>query len=322
MGIRGRVSRSTLADANERHDWRIFADFASVIITRARGLYASDPFGEELRLSAYALDSTTIDLCLSLFPWARFRQSKGAVKMHTLLDLHGNIPTCIFISDGKLADVKILDQLVLDAGSFYIMDRGYVDFERLQRFNAASAFYVTRTKQNIQLNRRYSQAADPDNGVISDQVVVLGTDASRKRYPNALRRIRYHDIEQHRYLVFLTNNFDVPGLTIARLYKARWQVELFFKWMKQHLRIKAFYGTSLNAVKAQIWIAITIYVLIAVVKKEFGLSATVYQILQVVSVNVFGSPQEFVKPGILRGFSHLLKSDIFSIGHGHALGFQ
>ena len=287
MGIRGRVSRSTLADANEQHDWRIFADFASVIITRARGLYASDAFGEELRLSAYALDSTTIDLCLSLFPWARFRQSKGAVKMHTLLDLHGNIPTCVFISDGKLADVKILDQLILEAGSFYVMDRGYVDFERLHRFNAASAFYVTRTKQNIQLKRRYSRAADPANGVISDQVVVLATAASRKHYPNALRRIRFHDVEQHRYLVFLTNNFEVPALTIAQLYKARWQVELFFKWMKQHLRIKAFYGTSLNAVKTQIWIAITIYVMIAMVKKELGLSATVYQILQVVSVNVF-----------------------------------
>ena len=287
MGIRGRVSRSTLADANEQHDWRIFADFASVIITRARSLYASDPFGEELRMSAYALDSTTIDLCLSLFPWALFRQSKGAVKMHTLLDLHGNIPTCVFISDGKLADVKILDQLVLEAGSFYVMDRGYVDFERLQRFNAASAFYVTRTKQNIQLKRRYSRAADPANGVISDQVVVPATDVSRKHYPNALRRIRYHDLDQRRYLVFLTNNFDVPALTIARLYKARWQVELFFKWMKQHLRIKAFYGTSLNAVKTQIWIAITIYVMIALVKKELGLSATVYQILQVVSVNVF-----------------------------------
>lgn len=287
MGIRGRVSRSTLADANERHDWRIFADFASVIITRARSLYANDSFGEELRLSAYALDSTTIDLCLSLFPWARFRQTKGAVKMHTLLDLHGNIPTCVFISDGKLSDVKILDQLVLEAGSFYVMDRGYVDFARLQRFNMASAFYVTRTKQNIQLKRRYSQAADPDNGVISDQVVVLGTEASRKRYPEALRRIRFHDTEQHRYLVFLTNNFDMPGLTIARLYKARWQVELFFKWMKQHLRIKAFYGTSLNAVKTQIWVAITIYLLIAVVKKELGLSASIYQILQVLSVNVF-----------------------------------
>lgn len=287
MGIRGRVSRSTLADANERHDWRIFADFASVIITRARSLYANDSFGEELRLSAYALDSTTIDLCLSLFPWARFRQTKGAVKMHTLLDLHGNIPTCVFISDGKLSDVKILDQLVLEAGSFYVMDRGYVDFARLQRFNVASAFYVTRTKQNIRLKRRYSQTADPDNGVISDQVVVLGNEASRKRYPDVLRRIRFHDVEQHRYLVFLTNNFDMPGLTIARLYKARWQVELFFKWMKQHLRIKVFYGTSLNAVKTQIWIAITIYLLIAVVKKELGLSASVYQILQVVSVNVF-----------------------------------
>ena len=287
MGIRGRVSRSTLADANEQHDWRIFADFASVIIVRARSLYAGDAFGEELRLSAYALDSTTIDLCLALFPWARFRKRKGAVKMHTLLDLHGNLPTCVWISDGKLADVNILDQLVLDAGSFYVMDRGYVDFERLRRFNAASAFYVIRTKDKIKLKRRSSQTADPANGVISDHVVVLATAASRKHYPEALRRIRFYDADKQRYLVFLTNNFDVSGLIIARLYKARWQVELFFKWIKQHLRIKAFYGTSLNAVKTQIWIAITIYVLIATIKKELGVSASIYQILQVVSVTVF-----------------------------------
>ena len=287
MGIRGRVSRSTLADANEQHDWRIFADFANVIIVRARGLYAGDAFGEELRLSAYALDSTTIDLCLALFPWARFRKRKGAVKMHTLLDLHGNLPTCVWITDGKFADVNILDQLVVDAGSFYVMDRGYVDFERLQRFNAASAFYVIRTKDKIKLKRRSSRTADPANGVISDHVVVLATAASRKHYPEALRRIRFYDADKKRYLVFLTNNFDVLGLTIAKLYKARWQVELFFKWIKQHLRIKAFYGTSLNAVKTQIWIAITIYVLIATIKKELGVSASIYQMLQVVSVTVF-----------------------------------
>jgi hypothetical protein len=298
MGIGGRVSRSTLADANEQHDWRIFADFAHVLIGRARSLYASDPFGEELRLSAYALDSTTIDLCLAIFPWARFRQNKGAVKMHTLLDLHGNIPMCVWISNGKLADVKILDQLVPESGSFYVMDRGYVDFERRQRFTAASAFFVIRVKRNVKLKRRSSQTADPANGVISDQIVVLATDDSRKHYPQALRRIRYYDADQKRYLVFLTNNFDLPALTIARLYKSRWQVELFFKWIKQHLRIKAFYGTSLNAVKTQIWIAITIYVLIATIKKELGLSASIYQIVQVVSVTVFE------RTPILRALQH------------------
>ena len=287
MGIRGRVSRSTLADANERHDWRIFADFAQILIARARTLYSGDPFGEELRLSAYALDSTTIDLCLSLFPWARFRQAKGAVKMHTLLDLHGNIPTCVWISNGKLADVKILDELVLQAGSFYVMDRGYVDFQRLHRFIGAGAFFVTRTKDNIQLNRRYSRPVDRDSGVRSDHVVILATAKSRRHYPDALRRIRYYDEETKRYLVFLTNNFALPALTICKLYKARWQVELFFKWVKQHLRIKAFYGTSMNAVKTQIWIAITTYLLISIVKKELGLSASIYQILQVVSVTVF-----------------------------------
>lgn len=309
MGIRGRVSRSTLADANEQHDWRIFADFANVIIVRARGLYAGDAFGEELRLSAYALDSTTIDLCLALFPWARFRKRKGAVKMHTLLDLHGSLPTCVWISDGKFADVNILDQLVLDAGSFYVMDRGYVDFERLRRFNAASAFYVIRTKDKIKLKRRSSQTADPANGVISDHVVVLATATSRKHYPEALRRIRFYDADKQRYLVFLTNNFDVPGLTIAKLYKARWQVELFFKWIKQHLRIKAFYGTSLNAVKTQIWIAITIYVLIATIKKELDVSASIYQMLQVVSVTVFE------RTPILRALQHeepKENSDLFS----------
>jgi hypothetical protein len=298
MGIRGRVSRSTLADANEQHDWRIFADFANVIIVRARGLYAGDAFGEELRLSAYALDSTTIDLCLALFPWARFRKRKGAVKMHTLLDLHGNLPTCVWISDGTVADVNILDQLVMDAGSFYVMDRGYVDFERLRRFNAASAFYVIRTKDKIKLNRRSSQTADRANGVISDHVVVLATAASRKNYPEALRRIRFYDADKQRYLVFLTNNFDVSGLTIAKLYKARWQVELFFKWIKQHLRIKAFYGTSDNAVKTQIWIAVSVYVLIATIKKELGVSASIYQILQVVSVTVFE------RTPILRALQH------------------
>ncbi len=287
MGVGGRVSKSTLADANERHDWRIFADFAQIVIHRARTLYTDDPFGEELRLSAYALDSTTIDLCLAMFPWARFRQRKGAVKMHTLLDLRGNVPTFVWISDGKLADVKILDQLIPEAGSFYVVDRGYVDFERLHRLTAASAFFVTRTKDNVQFKRLTSRRKESADGVMSDQIVVLATADSRKHYPDKLRRIRYHDSDNDRYLVFLTNNFDLSALTIARLYKARWQVELFFKWIKQHLRIKAFYGTSQNAVKTQIWIAITIYVLIAIIKKELGLSVSIYQILQVVSVTVF-----------------------------------
>ena len=287
MGVGGRVSKSTLADANERHDWRIFADFAQIVIRRARTLYMDDPFGEELRQSAYALDSTTIDLCLAMFPWARFRQRKGAVKMHTLLDLHGNVPTFVWISDGKLADVKILDQLIPEAGSFYVMDRGYVDFERLHRFTSASAFFVTRTKDNVQLKRLISRRKESGDGVRSDQIVVLATADSRRNYPDKLRRIRYHDADNDRYFIFLTNNFDLPALTIARLYKARWQVELFFKWIKQHLRIKAFYGTSQNAVKTQIWIALTIYVLIAIIKKELGLSVSIFQILQVVSVTVF-----------------------------------
>ena len=287
MGVGGRVSKSTLADANERHDWRIFADFAQIVIRRARTLYMDDPFGEELRQSAYALDSTTIDLCLAMFPWARFRQRKGAVKMHTLLDLHGNVPTFVWISDGKLADVKILDQLIPEAGSFYVMDRGYVDFERLHRFTSASAFFVTRTKDNVQLKRLTSRRKESGDGVMSDQIVVLATADSRRHYPDKLRRIRYHDADNDRYFIFLTNNFDLPALTIARLYKARWQVELFFKWIKQHLRIKAFYGTSQNAVKTQIWIALTIYVLIAIIKKELGLSVSIFQILQVVSVTVF-----------------------------------
>jgi hypothetical protein len=229
MGVGGRVSKSTMADANERHDWRIFADFAQIVIRRARTLYMDDPFGEELRLSAYALDSTTIDLCLAMFPWARFRQRKGAVKMHTLLDLHGNVPTFVWISDGKLADVKILDQLIPEAGSFYVVDRGYVDFERLHRFTAASAFFVTRTKDNVQFKRLTSRRKESADGVTSDQIVVLATADSRKHYPDKLRRIRYHDADNDRYLVFLTNNFDLPALTIARLYKARWQVELSFE---------------------------------------------------------------------------------------------
>lgn len=287
MGIRGRVSRSTLADANERHDWRIFADFAQILIARARALYAQEPFGAELRMSAYALDSTTIDLCLAMFPWARFRERKGAVKMHTLIDLHGNIPLFVCVTDGKVHDVNILDQIVPEAGAFYVMDRGYLDLERLYRVTLAAAFFVTRTKENVLLQRRYSHAVDRSSGVRSDHTVVLTTPGSVKHYPAALRRVRYFDAERQRFLVFLTNNFELPALTIANLYKSRWQVELFFKWIKQHLRIKAFFGTSQNAVRTQIWIAVSIYVLVAIVKKELGLTASLYQILQVVSVTIF-----------------------------------
>lgn len=287
MGIRGRVSRSTLADANESHDWRIFADFAQILIARARLLYANDSFGAELQLTAYALDSTTIDLCLAMFPWARFRERKGAVKMHTLIDLHGNIPLFVCVTDGKVHDVNILDQIPPEAGAFYVMDRGYLDFERLYRLTVAAAFFVTRTKDNVLLQRRYSHPVDLSTGVRSDQTVVLTAPASLKRYPAVLRRVRYYDAEHQRFLVFLTNNFQLPALTIADLYKSRWQVELFFKWIKQHLRIKVFLGTSQNAVRTQIWIAISIYVLVAIIKKELNLSASLYQILQVVSVTIF-----------------------------------
>jgi len=287
MGIRGRVSRSTLADANESHDWRIFADFAQILIARARLLYAHDPFGAELQHSAYALDSTTINLCLAMFPWARFRERKGAVKMHTLIDLHGNIPLFVCVTDGKVHDVNLLDQIAPEAGAFYMMDRGYLDFERLYRLTLAAAFFVTRTKENVLLQRRYSHPVDLACGVKSDHTVILATPGSAKHYPAALRRVRYFDAEHRRFLVFLTNNFELPALTIANLYKSRWQVELFFKWIKQHLRIKAFFGTSQNAVRTQIWIAISIYVLVAIVKKELRLSASLYQILQVVSVTIF-----------------------------------
>ena len=287
MGIRGRVSRSTLADANEKHDWRIFADFAQILIQRARGLYADDPFGVELQNSAYALDSTTIDLCLAMFPWARFREQRGAVKVHTLIDLHGNIPVFVRITDGKVHDVNILDQILPEAGAYYVIDRGYLDFQRLYRLTLAAAFFVTRTKENVVLQRRYSHSVPPGTGVKSDQTVVLTTPGSLKHYPAALRKVRYFDADHQRFLVFLTNNFELPALIIANLYKARWQVELFFKWIKQHLRIKAFYGTSQNAVRSQIWIAISVYVLVAIIKKELNLSASLYQILQVLSVTIF-----------------------------------
>jgi transposase len=287
MGIRGKVSRSTLADANEAHDWRIFADFAQHLIARARALYVDDPFGVEIQNTAYALDSTTVDLCLALFPWARFRTRKGAVKMHTLLDLRGNIPVFVRITEGKTHDVHILDQLPIEPGAFYVMDRGYVDFERLYRLTLASAFFVTRSKSNVVLIRRYSHAVDPTTDVRSDQTVALGTPGSAKHYSAPLRRVRYFDAKHDRFLVFLTNNFELPALMIAELYRSRWQVELFFKWIKQHLRIKAFYGTSENAVRSQIWIAVSVYLLVAIAKKDLKLTASLYQILQVASVTIF-----------------------------------
>ena len=287
MGFRGKVARSTLADANESRDWRIFADFAQVLIAIARPLYAHDPLGIDLDQSLYALDSTTIDLCLSLFPWAKFRQHKAAVKMHTLLDLHGNIPTFIRITDGKVHDVNILDEIFPEAGAFYVMDRGYIDFERLYVFTLCAAFFVVRTKENILLQRRYSHPVDRGTGVRSDQTVILSAIESAKAYPDPLRRIVYFDAENNRRLKFLTNNFLLPALTIALIYKCRWQVELFFKWIKQHLRIKTFYGTSENAVKTQIWIAVSVYVLVAIVRKRLGLEASLYQILQVLSVTIF-----------------------------------
>jgi hypothetical protein len=287
MGLRGKVARSTLADANEIHDWRIYADFAQVLIGIARPLYAGDPIGVDLNQSVYALDSTTIDLCLSLFPWAHFRKCKAAVKMHTLLDLHGNIPTFVRITDGTVHDVNILDEILPEPGAFYVMDRGYVDFERLFRFTLSSAFFVTRTKKNVLLQRRYSHPVNKSTGVRSDQTVILIATGSVKAYPDALRRIRYVDAETKKRLTFLTNNFALPALTIALIYKCRWQVELFFKWIKQHLRIKAFFGTSENAVKTQIWIALSAYVLVAIVRKRFALESSLYQILQILSVTLF-----------------------------------
>jgi hypothetical protein len=287
MGFRGKVARTNLADANEAHDWRIFADFAQVLIGIARPLYASDPIGVEMDQSLYALDSTTIDLCLSLFPWAGFRKNKAAVKMHTLLDLHGNIPTFISITDGTVHDVNVLDEILPEAGAFYVMDRGYLDFKRLFGFTANGAFFVVRTKSNVILQCRYSRAVDKTTGVRSDHTVILTAVNSAMAYPDTLRRIGYLDVVTGHRFKFLTNNFVLPALIIARIYKARWQVELFFKWIKQHLRIKAFYGTSENAVKTQIWIAVSVYVLVAIVRKRLSLDASLYQILQILSVTLF-----------------------------------
>ena len=287
MGFRGKISRSTLADANENRDWRIYADFAIILIHKARGLYVNEPFGVELGNTVYALDATTVNLCLSLFPWAHFRKNKGAVKLHTLLDLRGNIPSFIEITDGKVADVNILDILIPEPGSFYIMDRGYLDFERLYIFHQAQAFFITRAKSNTQYRRLYSCQVDKTTGLCCDQTVLLTLPQTAQTYPDNLRLVKFVDPETGKRFTFLTNNFKLPALTIALLYKSRWQVELFFRWIKQHLRIKAFFGTSENAVKTQVWIAISIYVLVAIIKKRLDLKPSLYTILQILSVTIF-----------------------------------
>jgi hypothetical protein len=287
MGFRDPVHRSTLAEANETRDWRIYADFAQRLIRKARRLYANESLGEDLKNTVYALDSTTIDLCLAVFPWAHFRTTKAAVKLHTLLDLRGNIPSFIHVSDGKLHDVHALDLLMPEAGAIYVMDRGYVDFGRLYGLHQAGAFFVTRAKSNMVFHRVYSAPVDRATGLICDQTITLDGPRTRKDYPEHLRRVRFRDPETDKTLVFLTNQVTLPALTICALYKSRWQVELFFKWIKQHLRIKRFYGTSDNAVKTQIWIAVSVYVLIAIVRKQLKLEASLYTLLQVLSVTVF-----------------------------------
>ena len=288
MGVRARVSRNTLAHANEVRDWRIYADFAGVLIQKARRLYADEDFGRELDdIVLYALDATTIDLCLSLFPWARFRQTKSAIKLHTLMDLRGSIPTFIHISEGRVSDVKVLRHLPPEPGAIYIMDRGYIHFERLYFLHSARAFFVVRAKKNLRFRRHRSRPVDRTTGLRADQIVTHNPLNSETCYPEPLRRVVYFDAQKSRHLVFLTNNFDLPAATIADLYKARWRIELFFKWIKQHLRIKAFYGTSENAVRTQIWIAIATYLLVAILKKELGLPQSLYAILQVLSLSVF-----------------------------------
>jgi Transposase DDE domain/Domain of unknown function (DUF4372) len=286
LGIRGTVARSTLADANEARDWRIYAEFAQHLIRIARRLYVDEPFGVDLKNTVYALDSTTIDLCLAVFPWAPFRSTKAAIKLHTLIDLRGNIPSFIHISNGKLHDVNVLDELLPEPGAFYVMDRGYVDFERLHRLHLAGAFFVTRAKSNLKAKRRYSRGVDRNTGLICDQTITLTVFYSKSGYPDALRRIRFKT-EEGKTLVFLTNNFTLPALTITELYRCRWQVELFFKWIKQHLRIKSFFGTSENAVKTQVWIAVSVYVLVAIVRKRLKLEASLYETLQILSLTMF-----------------------------------
>jgi len=287
MGIRARISRNTLANANAVRDWRVYADLAQSLIAIARRLYAEEPFGIDLKNTVYALDASTIDLCLSVFSWAPFRSTKAAVKLHTLLDLRGNIPAFLHISDGKLHDVNVLDLLVPEPGAFYVMDRGYIDFERLHALHEAGSFFVTRAKSNMKSNRRYSHPVDRATGLICDQTVVLAGYYSHQNFDTPLRRIKFRDPETRKELVFITNNFILPALTITELYRCRWQVELFFKWIKQHLRIKAFFGTTENAVKTQIWIAVSVYVLIAIVKKRLNISISLYEMLQILSLTLF-----------------------------------
>jgi hypothetical protein len=298
MGFRSRISRNTLAHANEHRDWRIYADFAQILIARARDLYRNEPFGVELSETVYALDSTTIDLCLALFPWGKFRRHKSAVKLHTLLDLRGSIPANVYVTGGQVHDVNLLDQLLPEAGAFYLLDRGYLDFGRLYLLTQGCAFFITRAKQNTQFWRRQWRPVRRSTGLRSDQTIQLTGPKTSRLYPDPLRRIHYFDAEKELRLVFLTNNFLLPALTIAELYRARWRVELFFRWIKQHLRIKAFYGTSENAVKTQVWVALSVYVLVAIVKKQMGLDLSLYKILQILSVTVFE------KTPILEGFSN------------------
>jgi len=286
-GIRGNISKSTLADANENRDWRIYADFAQILISRARHIYKDDPFGVEIDETVYALDSTTIDLCLSVFPWAKFRKHKAAVKLHALLDLHGNIPSFIEITDGKVHDVNILDEIIPEPGSYYIMDRAYIDFTRLYTLNLENAFFIIRAKSNFKFRRLYSHPIDKSTGLRCDQTIVTTGTNTKDKYPDKLRRIRFYDSENDKYFVFLTNNFVLPALTIADLYNCRWQIEIFFKWIKQHLKIKRFYGTSENAVKTQIWIAVSVYVLVSIIKKQLKIDITLYTFLQILSVTLF-----------------------------------
>jgi hypothetical protein len=287
MGIRGKISRSTLADANEKRDWRIYRDFAQILIRHARKLYADEDFGVQLDETVYALDATIIDLCLSVFPWAKFRKSKGAVKLHTLLDLRGAIPTVVSITDGKVHELNILDRLIAEIGAIYIMDRGYLDYERLFMLNQTPAFFIVRSKANTRLRRLYSLPVDKSCGLRCDQIVIPEGFYAKKVYPAKLRRIKYFDDQHKKNLVFLTNHFALPALTVAELYRCRWQIELFFKWIKQHLRIKSFYGTSENAVKTQIWIAISVYVLVAIIKKRLKIDQSLYTILQIFSITLF-----------------------------------
>jgi len=296
MGFRGRVSRTTMAEANENRDWRIFRDFAQGLIQTARQLYRDDPLGVDFANTVYAFDSTTIDLCLTLFPWAQFRQRKSAVKLHTLLDVRGSIPTHVYVTGAQIHDINLLDEVVFEPGAFYLLDRGYIDFARLYTLHQAAAFFVTRAKQNIQYYRRRSHPFDPSSGVRSDQTIVLTGPKTSRLYPVPLRRVHYFDVEKRLHLILLTNNFVLPALCIAQLYRCRWQVELFFRWIKQHLRIKAFYGTSENAVKTQVWVALSTYLLVAILKKRLKLDLNLHQILQILSISLFE------KAPILQGF--------------------